>query len=356
MSTNLSKDMNADMGADMTPTPQANAGKIARTTTPVNTMKWLIRRELWEHKGAFFWAPLAVSVVLVLLLGGGFLYGMMHSGSFQFQMDEGQMVAVHGVPHAMYGRLASIVASSYLAVAAPLFLVLPVVVFFYCLAALYDDRRDRSILFWKSLPLSDRDTVLSKVIVALVVAPLVVIGIGVATSLVLLALGLISAALNDINLIVPVLSDIRLYLSPLYLLSFLPLYILWGLPTVGWLLLVSSWARSKVFLWAVGAPVVLLAILSWFDFLMGRFSGVSLGAKWFGNEIVARVLGGVVPGIWFGEVNTRALSQMNGGLDAGVLLSISYSTLASPGVWIAAAAGCAMIAGAVRLRRWRDEG
>ena len=355
MSTNLSKDMNADMGADMTPTPQANAGKVARTTTPVNTMKWLIRRELWEHKGAFFWAPLVVAVTLTLLLGGGFLYGIMHAGSFELQFGEHQ-VAVNGVPHALRAQLASSVASSYLVVAAPLFLVLPVVVFFYCLAALYDDRRDRSILFWKSLPLSDRDTVLSKVIVALLVAPLVVIGTGVATSLVLLALGLIAAAFNGINLIVPVLSDMRLYLSPLYLLSFLPLYIVWGLPTVGWLLLVSSWARSKVFLWAVGAPVVLLAILSWFDFLMGRFSGVSLGAKWFGNEIVARVLGGVVPGIWFGEVDKGALAQMQGGIDAVLLLGISYSTLASPGVWIAAAAGCAMIAGAVRLRRWRDEG
>ena len=349
--------MNTNMTASLPSNAPTGTGSRANSlaSTGMTNLKWLIRRELWEHKGAFFWAPLAVSLALVLVLGGGFLYGIMHAGSFHFQMGEHQ-VAVHGVPHAMRARLASVVASSYLAVAAPLFLVLPVVVFFYCLAALYDDRRDRSILFWKSLPLSDRDIVLSKVIVALLVAPLVVIGTGVATSLVLLALGLVAAALNDINLIVPVLSDMRLYLSPLYLLSFLPLYIIWALPTVGWLLLVSSWARSKVFLWAVGMPVVILAILSWFDFLMSRFSGVSLGAKWLGNEVVARMLGGLFPGIWFGEVDKSALVQMQNGLDAGLLLNISYSTLASPAVWIAAAAGCAMIAGAVRLRRWRDEG
>jgi len=324
--------------------------------TPMNTMKWLIRRELWEHKGALFWAPLAVALVLVLLFGGGAVYSIMHTGSFDLQFGQDQVVAVNGIPHALRAKLASMAASSYLLVSAPLFLVLPVVVFFYCLAALYDDRRDRSILFWKSLPLSDRDAVLSKVIVALLVAPLVLIAIGVATSLVLLSIGLIAAAVNNVNLIVPVLSDLRLYLSPLYLLGFLPLYIVWALPTVGWLLLVSSWAKSKVFLWAVGVPLVTLAILAWFDFLVGRFSGVSLGAKWIGNEIVARMLGGLFPGIWFGEVGTQGASQMQNGLDASLLLSVSYSTLATPGVWIAAAAGCAMIAGAIRLRRWRDEG
>jgi ABC-2 type transport system permease protein len=319
-------------------------------------MKWLIRRELWEHKGAFVYAPLVVAAALVLLLGGGFLYAMATTGAFHLQANGQQVITIEGVPPEMYAKAASIAASSYLAITAPLFLVLPVVAFFYCLAALHDDRRDRSILFWKSLPLSDRDTVLSKVIVALLVAPLVVIGVGIVASLLLLALGLMAAAANNINLFVPVLSDYRLYLSPLYLLAFLPLYILWALPTVGWLLLVSSWARSKVFLWAVGLPLVALAVLSWFDFVVGRFSGVSLHAKWFGEEVVARFLGGLMPGIWFGELETETMRQMQGGLDAGMLLRLSYSTLASPAVWAAAIAGCAMIFGAMRLRRWRDEG
>ncbi|WP_210235883.1 ABC-2 transporter permease, partial [Mesorhizobium sp. M1C.F.Ca.ET.212.01.1.1] len=61
--------------------------------------------------------------------------------------------------------------------------VLAFVVFFYCLGALYDDRRDRSILFWKSLPLSDTQTVLSKVISALIVAPLIAVIAGIITML-----------------------------------------------------------------------------------------------------------------------------------------------------------------------------
>jgi len=324
--------------------------------TPISTMKWLIRRELWEHKGAFFWAPLAVAAVLVLLIGGGFLYAIIANASFQVQVGGNEVLLIEGFPPPLRAKIAAIAASSYLAITAPLFLVLPVVVFFYCMAALYDDRRDRSILFWKSLPLSDAQSVLSKAVTALVVAPLATIAIGIGAALVLLVIGLLGGAIKGINLIAPVLANVDFYLSPIYLLSFLPLYILWALPTVGWLLLVSSWAKSKVFLWAVGAPMVALALLAWFDFLVGRFSGLSLNVKWFGEEIVARVLLGVFPGIWFGEVDGAALAQQNAGFDGPLLLGTSYATLATPGVWIAAAAGCAMIFGAIRLRRWRDEG
>ena len=324
--------------------------------THMSRMKWLIRRELWEHKGAFVYAPLVVAAALVLLLGGGFLYAMATTGAFHLQANGQQVITIEGVPPEMYAKAASIAASSYLAITAPLFLVLPVVVFFYCLAALHDERRDRSILFWKSLPMSDQETVLSKAAVALVVAPLLTVAIGISTSLVLLVLGLLASAVKGVNLIAPVLANANFYLSPLYLLSFLPLYIVWALPTVGWLLLVSSWARSKVFLWAVGVPLIALALLAWFDFLVGRFSGLSLNVKWFGEQVVVRILGGLMPGIWFGEVNGRALAEQNAGLDGPMLIGLSYGTLASPAVWVAAAAGCAMIYGAVRLRRWRDEG
>lgn len=324
--------------------------------THMSTMKWLIRRELWEHKGAFLWAPMAVAAALILLIGGGFVYGMASNGVIHLHAGEGATMTFSGLPPDVYAKVAAVAASSYLAITAPLFLVLPVVVFFYCLAALHDDRRDRSILFWKSLPMSDRDTVLSKVITALVVAPLATMAIGIAAALALLLLGLIGGAIRGVNLIAPVLANINFYLSPLYLLSFLPLYILWALPTVGWLLLVSSWARSKVFLWAVGVPLVILALLAWFDFLIGRFAGLSLNFKWFGEEVVARVLLGVMPGVWFGESHGAALVNGQQGVDGPMLLGVSYATLGTPGVWIAAAAGCAMIYGAIRLRRWRDEG
>jgi ABC-2 type transport system permease protein len=321
----------------------------------MNTMKWLVRRELWEHKGAFFWAPLAVAVAMILLVGGGFLYAMSFGGHETIQIDGQSVVSIQGVPPALRYKIAHVAASSYMGLSAPLFIVLAVVAFFYCLSALHDDRRDRSILFWKSLPLSDRDTVLSKVITALLVAPLATIAIGVATSLVLLVFGMVSAAGKGINLFAPVLSEPNLYLSPLYLLAFLPLYIVWALPTVGWLLLVSSWARSKVFLWAVGTPLVVVLVMKWFNVIVGHVSDRVFDVDWFVSEVVARGLGGLVPGIWMSQADINAINGQYG-LEPSTLLGLSYSTLASPGTWVAAAVGAAMIYGAMRLRRFRDEG
>jgi ABC-2 type transport system permease protein len=321
----------------------------------MKTMKWLLRREFWEHKGSFFWAPVAVAAALIVLVGGGFMYAMAFGGPENIQIDGHNVVSIQGFPAALRYKVAHVAASGYMGIAAPLFLVLTVVVFFYCLGALHDERRDRSILFWKSLPLSDRDTVLSKVATALVVAPLITMAIGTATALVLLVLGMISAAGKGLNLFAPVLMEPNLYLSPLYLLAFLPLYIIWALPTVGWLLMVSSWARSKVFLWAVGTPLVVALVLKWFNFIVGHVSNTIFDVDWFMSEVVARGLAGLVPGIWLSQPDIEVINQQYG-LDPMTLLSLSYSTLAKPGVWIAAAVGIAMIFGAIRLRRWRDEG
>ncbi|MFN3792695.1 hypothetical protein [Massilia sp.] len=321
----------------------------------MKTMKWLLRREFWEHKGAFFWTPVAVAAAMLLLVGGGFMYALAAGGHDTIQFNGHSVVAIQGLPPGLRAKLAYAAASGYLGLAAPLFVVLAVVVFFYCLAALHDDRRDRSILFWKSLPLSDRDTVLSKVLTALVVAPLITIAIGVVTGLALLVLGMISVAGKGVNLFGLVLQEPNLYLGPLYLLAFLPLYIIYALPTVGWLLMVSSWARSKVFLWAVCTPLVVAMLLKWFNLIVGHVSNSVIDVNWFYYEVVVRGLAGLVPGIWLSHSDIEVINQQYG-LDPGALLGLSYSTLAYPSTWIAAAVGAAMIYAAMRLRRWRDEG
>jgi ABC-2 type transport system permease protein len=321
----------------------------------MKTMKWLLRREFWEHKGAFFWAPVAVAAAMILLVGGGFLWAMTFGGPENVQFNGHNVVQINGLPPGIRSRAAHIAASGYMGLAAPVFIVLAVVVFFYCLSALHDDRKDRSILFWKSLPLSDRDTVLSKVLTAVVVAPVITIAIGTAAALVMLVLGLIGTAGKGLNLFAPVLMEPNLYLAPLYMLAFLPVYAMWALPTVGWLLLVSSWARSKVFLWAVGTPLIAVLLMKWFNVLVGHVSNVQIDVNWFLSEVVARGLTGLVPGIWLSQDHIAIMNQQEG-LDPVGLLGMSYGTLASPGVWIAALLGAAMLYGAMRMRRYRDEG
>jgi ABC-2 type transport system permease protein len=324
----------------------------------MKTMKWLLHREFWENKGAFFWAPVVVGLAMIVFMGGGMLYGFAASHFHEVISIDGQEFSILQMPAPIRAKVAGMAASTYLAIAAPLFAVLPVVVFFYCLAALYDDRRDRSILFWKSLPISDRMTVLSKVVTALVVAPLITIAIGTATALFLLFAAAVGASFKGLSLFGPLLTSPDLYLAPLNLIALLPVYILWALPTAGWLLLVSSWARSKVFLWAVGVPLITLFILKWFNFLVSRYSDSVIDVDWFTQNVIVRGLGGLIPGIWLpvGGVPRSVLHANEQGVDLGSMLAQSWMTLAQPGVWIAAAAGVAMLFAAVRLRRWRDEG
>ena len=139
-----------------------------------------------------------------------------------------------------------------------------------------DDRRDRSILFWKSLPISDRDTVLSKVFTALVLAPVVTFVIGIVTAFVIVLLTMFGAGFFGVHIVGLVLSNPAFWIAPFQILGLLPVYALWALPTVGYLLLVSSWAKSKVFLWAVGVPLLVLALLRWVSFMTSSFMNVGI--------------------------------------------------------------------------------
>jgi ABC-2 type transport system permease protein len=328
----------------------------------MKTMKWLLRREFWEHKGAFFWAPAVTAALMLLAIIGAIVYGIAtghvtgvviggrHAGNI--------MEIAAAMPREVRAQMAAVAARHYLAVAVPLFAVLPVVVFFYCLGALHDDRRDRSILFWKSLPVSDRMTVLSKVITAVCVAPLITIALGTATALIAILFGAAATAYNGVNLFGALFTSANLYLAPLYLLGLLPVYILWALPTVGWLLMVSSWARSKVFLWAVGIPLIVLVLLKWFNFMIARFSDTLIDTHAFMVDVMLRGLGGLIPGVWlpFSLDDPGQLGSLAHGLDLTALFTQSWLSLANPGVWGGAVAGVVMIAAAIQLRRWRDEG
>jgi ABC-2 type transport system permease protein len=155
-----------------------------------------------------------------------------------------------------------------------------------------------------------------------------------------------------------VLSQPDLYLQPLRLVALLPVYVVWALPTIGWLLLVSSWAKTKPLLWAVGVPLILLVLVKWISYTLENFSGAPLNIMPLAQEIVARLLGGIVPGIWFtftGGIPPE-MHQHAQGPDMGVLFEASWMTLATATAWIGALCGAAMIFGAIRLRRWRDEG
>ena len=325
----------------------------------MKTMKWLIQRELWEHQGMLLRAPLVVAALMALFVGA-----MLLSGQDIVLSINGQQATLSEAINGAYlnevvapqrkAEMLRMIASGYMAASAPLLLMLGFLVFFYCLGALHDERRDRSLLFWKSLPVSDTSTVLSKALVALVVAPMVAIGIGTALSLLLLLMLCSTLAFKGLNLFPALLATPELYLTPLRIAALLPVYILWALPTVGWLLMVSIWARSKVFLWAVGAPLLTGAFALW----ASKAYELGWNSAWFMQAIVARVLLGTAPGSWLlfdQPQRAQLLGEASQRIDLPGIFAHSWAMLGTADLWIGVAAGSAMMAVAIRLRRWQEE-
>ncbi len=345
------------------PVPQPAAFHPAH---PTHKFRLLLRREFWEHKGGFLWAPLIAGGISLLLTLMAVIVGEVAArraiGSGNLKID-GDIV-VNGLDlGALSGRLdaekmqqlAHGIDLSLLMAALWPFMVLAFVVFFYCLGALYDDRKDRSVLFWKSLPLSDAQTVLSKTVSATVVAPLLAVAAGVATMIgfmVLLSAVVILHGGNPITLLWGPGNPLNVLGA---LLAAVPVFALWSLPTVGWLLLCSAWARTKPFLWAIMVPLFAGIFVSWFE-LMKVFN---LDSTWFWSNVVGRMLLGTVPGadlLYRGNADGMSAPHGAQSLLEHLSASNTLATLAMPELWIGAIAGIAMIFLAIRLRRWRDEG
>jgi len=197
--------------------------------------------------------------------------------------------------------------------------------------------------------------VLSKLVTVLVVAPLITIGVATAAALAILLFAGIATSYHGINLFAPVLTNLNFYLAPFYLVGMLPVYVLWALPTAGWLLLVSSWAKSKVFLWAIGLPLLAAVLLKWLDYLLALY-GSTINADWIINNVLETLLVGLIPGAWFMDGGTTVPVGAQQGANMLSVLTASWGSLARPELWAGVTAGLAMIAAAIRLRRWRDEG
>ena len=320
----------------------------------MNTFKWLLKREFWEHKGGFFWMPVIVGGIMTLFIAISLLIAV-------FGIKEGMQingVAVSNLASTVgpeqKAQFASGVVYGYMGLAMPILLALSACVFFFCLGALFDERKDRSVLFWKSLPVSDSETVLSKVAMALGIAPVIAVVVATITAIVAGLLICLAAAVAGVNIFGEVLSNPNLYVAPVQLTAMLPIYALWALPTIGWLLMVSAWSRSKPFLWALGAPLLAGMLLSWingmfmFDWNMG----------WFWKNIIGRLLASVVPGSWLGQQGRSLPSEeaMRSADGMSDMLSHSWQLLGGVNIWIGVALGVVMIYAAIRLRRWRDEG
>jgi ABC-2 type transport system permease protein len=320
----------------------------------MNHIKMLLKREYWEHRGGFLWAPVwTAGFFLVVTLMGWIWAEFIGSGKFNGSVHIGVPLKslMQKIPAEDIGKLGIGLDISLAGFWMVIQIVLFFVLFFYLIGALYDDRKDRSVLFWKSLPVSDLQTVLSKVLTAAFVAPLIAFVVTVAMNLgFLLLLSLVAGVhgINPLNVVWGPAEPLNLWAK---MLVMVPVNALWALPAIGWLLLASSFARSKPFVWAVLVPVMIGVLITWVD----MFQGFRVPDTWYWTHGVGRILGSLVPGSWVWTRDIESAIQFN---DQGPVELLRWDvighTLVSLELWIGAVAGIAMIAGAVYYRRWRE--
>jgi ABC-2 type transport system permease protein len=297
----------------------------------------LIRRETWENR-SFWIVPLVVSALILIIaaLGGlhagdvGDLPWFKHAHD-QSGMTELARAADHHAPDRakVYGVTISIFTVIQL-------FALGIVVFFYLIDTLLTERKDRSILFWKSLPVSDAQVVLSKVLTALVVAPIFVLLTSAVTQLLF---GFVWWARFGGTPLAEVLVpfDAGMWLQvQLGSFALVPAVILWYLPIAAYLLLVSVWARRNGFLWAVLPPIALLI----FEGLLMRTEYVS--------DFLGRRFGGAF------EIMAQGARDKDPNSLSDMLAQVGR-VFAHPETWVGAAVAAAIIYGCIRFRRYRDD-
>jgi ABC-2 type transport system permease protein len=309
--------------ADMT-APAQPAGAALAAKPPGEVLLTLVRREFWEHR-ALWLAPLIVTAALAVCVAIGRIHLQIEDS--EFIQGEAQRVAVFTIIQAV--------------LAVPLYVVAMFVVSFYLLDCLYAERKDRSILFWKSLPVSDALTVCAKVVVALVVVPLGLFVLALVAHLLYTA---ILGARVLLGTLPPVFawSTYEWLRTELLMLLVTALAVLWYAPIAGYLLLVSAWARRSPVLLAT-LPVVLGPLLEW----------VAFGSRYLSGFINYRV-----NGIWWllGVQHTRIVTK-HGVYSVGTALEVLNfrAALTSIDLWLGLAVTAALVYAAIRIRRYRDD-
>jgi len=289
---------------------------------------WTLRREFWEHR-ALYIAPLAVAALIlfgftVSLIG---LYGRAKELA-QLTDDE---------------KAAAIVQPYHFAAAAIIFTALIVSVF-YCLGALYNERRERTILFWKSLPVSDLTTVLAKASIPIVILPLIY-------ALIIMAMHVLMFLINSAGRMAFGLSTAPLWTHvPLFQMEVVSLYgfvtqALWYAPIFAWLLMVSAWAKRSPFLWAFLAPLA-----------VGIAERIAFNTHYFGMLVTHRLFGGLEAAFAESLVTARGAVKVAGpkfpviGLEQ--LDPVKF--ISSPGLWFGLVIAVLFLAAAIWLRRYRE--
>jgi ABC-2 type transport system permease protein len=310
-----------------------SSNSTAAPPSPMQQFLWTVRREFWEHRSLYV-APFAMAVIALL----GYL--MLIYGSF------GKLRTI-GEGSAAAQRIILLIPFS--AATFAIMATASLTAFYYSLDALYGERRDRSVLFWKSLPISDTTAVLAKIAVPMLAMIPIELAIIVATQFAMVVMSSISLTLSGdgANLLWQKFPFAKMAVGVVYGLV---TGTLWYAPIYAWLLLASAWAKRAPVLWAT-LPFVALIVIE----------RVAFGTLRIWNVMENRVFGGTraaftnnaapVSPTNRSEAATQILEQL--GDISDVVVPDPAKFFSNPKLWIGLVLAAAFIVAAIRIRRYR---
>lgn len=298
---------------DVMPSARAPVGAPLKRVGLATRFLWSVRREFWESRSLYL-APLSAAVV--------FLIGFAVSA---FGLRE-QMQTIASLGAIQQREL---LVQPYELVEGLLMLAGIIVSAVYCLDALYGERRDRSVLLWKSLPVSDRVTVLAKASIPIIVQPIITFVVTVVTQSLMQLLSAVVLAGTEYS-VAPIWVQFPLFSnSGTLFFHLLGVHGLASAPFFGWLLVISAWAPRAPFVWALVPPIVI-----------GFLELIALNTSRFFDLLKNRLVVGVGTGQMQGNELMEPMTQTN-----------LANFLTASGLWIGLAVTAVFLAAAVRLRR-----
>jgi ABC-2 type transport system permease protein len=303
----------------------------AAAPRPVRPFYWSVRRELWENRSLMI-APLVVGGIALLAL----IYRALISA------DDFRALAL--LPPAAQGQAVTV---GYGALAYAISLVMHLCVFFYLLDALQGERKDRSVLFWKSMPVSDTTTVLSKLFTALLVSGAIVVAVAAATALGMLLITSVIMMIGGANPL-SIWSNAQLFQLTVGIIYWQIAIALWYAPLAAWLLLVSAWAKRVTILWAVFTPIAIVV-----------FERVAIGTHYVQDMISNRlrdpVITAIASNVKGAQVTMGAEGVNTHGIPARVFDALDpVAFFSNPWLWVGLVVAAGLVAAAIWMRRYRE--
>jgi ABC-2 type transport system permease protein len=294
--------------------PREIAPAVLSATRP---FYWSVRRELWENRSIYI-APLAAGAVFLFAFLISLIWLPHHKMRALSALDPAHQHEAITQPYEF---------------AAGLFMATAMIVgVFYCLDALHGERRDRSILFWKSLPVSDVTTVLAKASIPYVVLPLLTVALTAVTQFIMLLLGSAVMGANGMSVANYWAQVSWFQMSLMIFYHLFTVHLLGHAPFYAWFLLVSGWARRAAFLWAFLPPLAIMAV-----------EKIAFNTSYFASMLGDALSGGTEAVPFPGRMPIAPGMQLTPG-----------HWLLSPGLWIGLAITAGFLFAAVRLRRNRE--